>query len=79
MHHSQFISEFSLREKHTPSTTSPSQPSTCEFCREHLSKVSELRKKEILLELQNEKLKAEVTKLGREREELINAKILTYA
>ena len=62
MDRSRLVSEFFLREKNTPATLSPPHPTLatltpCSFCAEHLAKVSELRKREIMLELENEKLK----------------------
>lgn len=60
MHNSRIVSEFSLAEKPTPPThnhtpTLPTTPNSllpslsslhpCSFCAEHLSKVSELRKR----------------------------------
>lgn len=54
------VSEFALAQKHTPATalspntpslTPSSPPQSCQFCAEHLAKVSELRRREILLEL----------------------------
>lgn len=77
MHDSRRVSEFALAQKHTPNTAlspSPNTPYTlspntpsCSFCAEHLSKVSELRKREILLELEVERLKDEVGRLIREK------------
>jgi hypothetical protein len=82
MNHSHLITEFTITkpDKSTPSTGSPTPflSTPCHFCRDHLSKVTELRKREILLELDNEKLKEENNHLKREREELINSKILSY-
>jgi hypothetical protein len=76
---SRLVSEFTL-EKRTPATLSPQERPLppCPNCAIHLASVTELRKRDILLELHNEQLKAEKDRLERERDELIAARVLTY-
>jgi hypothetical protein len=78
---SRLVSEFTIRQKDTPNTAmtaSSGKGEHCSFCMDNLASATALRKNEIFLELEVEQLKERVERLEKEKEALVNDRVLTY-